>query len=68
VITAMKETGSEDPANGYEIAAPEYRRRREQSSIGVATVRAWARSLPRDGAILDLGCGTGVPISGKRPL
>jgi 2-polyprenyl-3-methyl-5-hydroxy-6-metoxy-1,4-benzoquinol methylase len=26
-------------------------------------VRTWARSLPRGGAILDLGCGAGVPIS-----
>ncbi|HUP24745.1 MAG TPA: class I SAM-dependent methyltransferase [Thermoanaerobaculia bacterium] len=38
-------------------------RRREQSSIGAATVRMWASSLPRGGAILDLGCGSGVPIS-----
>ena len=32
-------------------------------TIGVATVRAWARSLPPGASILDLGCGSGVPIS-----
>ena len=52
-----------DPSNGYEAVASEFMARREQSSIGVATVRTWARSLPPGGAILDLGCGHGVPIS-----
>lgn len=61
--TAREETGAGDPSNGYEAAAPEFIRRREQSSIGAAMVRTWARSLPRGGAILDLGCGAGVPIS-----
>ena len=37
--------------------------RREKSTIGVATVRTWARSLPEGASILDLGCGHGVPIS-----
>ena len=52
-----------DPSNGYEAIAPEFMRLREQSSVGVATVLTWARSLPKGGAILDLGCGSGVPIS-----
>lgn len=52
-----------DPSNGYEAAAPEFMRRRERSGIGVALVRAWARSLSRGGTILDLGCGSGVPIA-----
>ncbi len=38
-------------------------RRREQSVIGVETVRLWSRLLPRGGTVLDLGCGSGVPIS-----
>ena len=38
-------------------------RQRERSSIGVATVRLWARALPRGVAILDLGCGSGVPVA-----
>lgn len=37
--------------------------RREQRSIGVATVLRWARSLPPGAAVLDLGCGHGVPLS-----
>lgn len=32
-------------------------------SIGVATVRNWADSLPLSGSVLDLGCGHGMPIS-----
>jgi SAM-dependent methyltransferase len=63
VSTAGEETGAGDLSNGYEAVASEFMRRREQTSIGVAMVRTWARSLPRGGAILDLGCGTGVPIS-----
>ena len=53
----------DDPSNGYEAIASEFVERREKSSIGVATVRTWARSLPPGASILDLGCGHGVPIS-----
>jgi SAM-dependent methyltransferase len=58
-----KETTEDDPSNGYEAVASEFVERRGQSSIGVATVRKWARSLPSGASILDLGCGHGVPIS-----
>lgn len=61
--TATSSATSGDPSNGYEAVAPESMRRRDQSDIGIATVRMWSRSLQRGGAILDLGCGTGVPIS-----
>jgi 2-polyprenyl-3-methyl-5-hydroxy-6-metoxy-1,4-benzoquinol methylase len=54
---------SDDPSSGYEAIAPEFLLRRDRSSIGVATVQRWARSLPPGGAVLDLGCGSGVPIS-----
>ncbi len=37
--------------------------RRTGSSVGVGTVREWAKALPPDAAVLDLGCGHGVPIS-----
>lgn len=47
---------------GYEALAHEYAARRSQE-IGVATVRAWARRLPYASAVLDLGCGNGVPIT-----
>ena len=52
-----------DPSKGYESVAPEFMARREQSGIGAATVRSWARSLKPGISILDLGCGHGVPIS-----
>lgn len=52
-----------DPSNGYEAIASEYMRRREQSGIGITTVQTWARSLKPGAAILDLGCGHGLPIS-----
>jgi len=29
----------------------------------VTTVRAWARSLPKGAAVIDLGCGPGIPIT-----
>lgn len=52
-----------DSSNGYEAVASEFMTRREQLGIGVATVRAWARSLKPGASILDLGCGHGMPIS-----
>lgn len=53
---------AKDPANGYETHAAEFRHWREQSSIGVATVLQWAQSLPPGAALLDLGCGSGLPL------
>ena len=52
-----------DPSNGYETAASEFMAERDRSRIGVATVRAWARSLEPGTGILDLGCGHGGPIA-----
>lgn len=59
----MSNTATDDPSNGYDAAAAEFMRHREQSSVGTATVRIWARALPKNGTVLDLGCGSGVPIS-----
>lgn len=50
-----------DGANGYDMAAELFMARR--SRIGAETVRRWARTLPRGAAVLDLGCGHGVPVS-----
>ena len=33
------------------------------TGIGVKSVRDWARTLPRGAAVLDLGCGPGLPIT-----
>ncbi|WP_031569798.1 class I SAM-dependent DNA methyltransferase [Rheinheimera texasensis] len=51
-----------DPANGYETHAAEFRHWREQSNIGVETVLQWAQGLPPGAAVLDLGCGSGLPL------
>ncbi|HSR67120.1 MAG TPA: class I SAM-dependent methyltransferase [Acidobacteriota bacterium] len=59
----MREKIEDDTANGYESFASDYMARRDQSRIGVATVRKWAGSLEPGTAILDLGCGHGVPVS-----
>ncbi|HEY9420990.1 MAG TPA: class I SAM-dependent methyltransferase [Thermoanaerobaculia bacterium] len=53
---------SSDSSRGYDALAHEFMLRRNPT-IGVATVRNWARALPPEGAVLDLGCGHGVPIS-----
>ena len=50
-----------DPSNGYEAAAARYMASR--SRAGAAAVRAWAQSLPPGAAVLDLGCGHGVPVT-----
>jgi len=55
-----------DPSNGYEGVAPEFlagRGRAPATAIGASEVRAWARKLPRGATVIDLGCGTGLPIT-----
>ncbi len=60
---ATRPTHEKDPSNGYEAVATEFIAVRQQSGVGVATVRAWGRSLPQGATILDLACGFGVPNS-----
>lgn len=64
--TSMSVPASEpcvtDKSNGYEPLAEVFASSRNQG-IGAAAVREWAGTLPRGAAVLDLGCGTGVPIS-----
>lgn len=50
-----------DASAGYERRAHEYIAHR--SAIGAQAVRDWAQSLPRGAAVLDIGCGHGVPVS-----
>ena len=52
-----------DRSNGWEAVATEFVRGRQQSRVGVTTVRAWGQSLPQGASVLDLGCGSGVPIA-----
>lgn len=52
-----------DASNGWEAVAGQLIARREQSSIGLDVIRAWARTLNDGSSILDLGCGCGVPVA-----
>jgi SAM-dependent methyltransferase len=55
-----------DPSNGYEAVAAEFlagRGRAPSSAIGARCVREWARTLPRGATVIDLGCGSGLPIT-----
>jgi SAM-dependent methyltransferase len=59
----MAGTDSTDPSNGYEAVANGFISGRSRSSVGASTVREWAKTLPQGAIVLDLGCGSGVPIS-----
>jgi cyclopropane fatty-acyl-phospholipid synthase-like methyltransferase len=52
-----------DPSNGWEAVAATFIEHAERSRVGVATISAWARSLPRGATVLDFGCGPGGPRS-----
>ena len=55
-----------DPSNGYESVAAVFlagRGRAPSTAIGASAVRDWARTLPRGAAVLDFGCGSGLPIT-----
>jgi SAM-dependent methyltransferase len=57
-----------DDSNGYEAIAAEFIAARgspgaRHPGIGVSTVRKWASTLRSGGAVLDLGCGSGYPIT-----
>jgi len=55
-----------DRSNGYERVASKFMAARGSShstGIGVPEVREWARRLPKGAAVIDLGCGPGLPIT-----
>lgn len=52
-----------DGSNGWDDIASIFIAARDRSVIGADVVRAWTRHLPRGAAVLDLGCGTGMPIA-----
>ncbi|RYD16001.1 MAG: class I SAM-dependent methyltransferase [Lysobacteraceae bacterium] len=52
---------TDDASNGWEAVARAFIAAR--SGVGADVVRNWSRSLPTGAAVLDLGCGAGVPVS-----
>lgn len=54
-----------DKSNGYEAIAPIFIASRGSTAggVGASVVAGWSATLPAQGAVLDLGCGTGIPIS-----
>jgi SAM-dependent methyltransferase len=52
---------SEDASAGWDAVADRFAALR--SDIGTEVVRLWSRSLPAGGSVLDVGCGTGLPIA-----
>jgi SAM-dependent methyltransferase len=57
----------ESLANGYERVAAAFLARRGKAGssggVGTAHVRAWANTLSSGAEVLDLGCGSGWPIT-----
>jgi len=52
----------QDKSNGYEQVAERFMSARSPR-VGAGVIREWSRTVPPRSAILDLGCGHGVPIS-----
>jgi SAM-dependent methyltransferase len=54
-----------DESSGYEGIAEIYIRGRGRAvnGVGSSAARAWARTLNRGSVILDIGCGTGIPVT-----
>lgn len=57
-----------DPSNGYEAIAERFISGRgspvtRATAVGVSIVRSWAATVRPGGAVLDLGCGPGDPIT-----
>lgn len=54
-----------DKSNGYEHHASTFIRCRSKgiNAVGASSVRHWAKSLPPNATVIDVGCGAGDPIS-----
>jgi SAM-dependent methyltransferase len=57
-----------DRSNGYEAVSEDFlahrgNRTARTTGIGVKEVRTWARTLRRSSSVIDLGCGSGYPIT-----
>jgi len=66
MVCAYRESEMTDRSNGYEGIAAKFLAVRVgpgSGCIGAEKVRAWARQLAEGSAVLDLGCGAGVPVT-----
>jgi SAM-dependent methyltransferase len=65
IRSPLKKSYHMDKSNGYEAVAPAFIKYRGQTidGIGASKVRNWCRTLPSNSTVLDIGCGTGIPIS-----
>ncbi|CAM3794606.1 bifunctional 2-polyprenyl-6-hydroxyphenol methylase/3-demethylubiquinol 3-O-methyltransferase UbiG [Mucilaginibacter galii] len=54
-----------EKSNGYEGVAATFINGRGRSieGIGVSSVYKWVKTLPPNSTVLDMGCGTGLPIT-----
>ena len=52
-----------DQSNGWEAVAQRFMAARSPV-VGVSTVRRWAQNLPNTPSVLDVACGSGVPVAG----
>lgn len=52
-----------DKSNGWEAFAGELIAGRRNTRVGAETIAAWLQTLTPGSAVLDLGCGAGVPVS-----
>lgn len=52
-----------DHSNGYDQLADDFAAIRAGSNIGVAAIRKWAHAFKPGSSILDVGCGSGVPVT-----
>lgn len=52
-----------DRSGGYDRIAPAFIEHRARSPVGVQAVREWVGTLAPGSTVLDLGCGSGEPVS-----
>lgn len=57
----MHDNDKQDTSLGWEAVATQFAAIR--SNIGGDVVTAWAQHLPRNANVVDIGCGTGVPVA-----